>query len=116
VVDSAPAKPAADEKPTAETMAWAGQMVTDALAAETAATANGKNASADVNAVIGKDFDAYFARGVSKGQAIDGLKLAIVDPRNTPLTKQAFTDFLSMVLAGPATSGGGTIEHCTGCK
>jgi len=117
VVGAPPSGPPADEAPTAATTAWAGQMVGDALAAEKAAHDAGK-APADVQAAVtaaaASDVDAYIGGHVSPAQVLAGLRVALADPRDTPLVQQVLQQLLAAFATGPAGSSGGI--HCTGCK
>ena len=115
VVAGPPAQPAADERPTAETLAWAGQMVGDALTAEKSARDAGKG-EGDIRAAIGAavntDVIGYQNKGASTVQIVAGLNVALSDTRNTPTTRQIFQILEATFSAGPAGSSG----HCTGCK
>ncbi len=116
-VDAAPpGQAAADAAPTPETIAWADQLVTDALAAEASARAAGKDDNAVADAVqlvlmqnIDMRIDAHKTSG--KAQLVAGLGLAMNSPRNTPLTKALFQQIETMV-AGEAPGNG----NCIGCK
>ena len=115
VVGSPPTQPAADERPTAETVAWAGQMVGDALTAEKSARDAGKgegDVRSAIGAVINTDIIGYQNKGASTAQIVAGLHIALSDARNTPTTLQAFQILEATLSIGPAGSSG----HCTGCK
>jgi hypothetical protein len=104
----------AAEAPTPETVAWADQVVTEALAAEKAARESGKDEKAQsdaVSAVVANDAQTRVNAGVSLTQLLAGLHLAAASPRNTPLTKAVLTQ-----LEQAFVSTSGPAGHCPGCK
>ena len=117
VVTSPPPQPAADEPATPATVAWAGQTVEAALAAEKSARGAGKDEAGvtdAINQVIAAQTEAYLSSGVSPMQILAGGALAQSDPRNTPTTAKAFKafDYKLIITVSPVGSSG----HCTGCK
>ncbi len=104
-----PAEPA-----TPATTAWAGQMVTAALATEKSARDAGKDEAgvADaINQTITAQIQAYLSTGVSPMQIMAGASLAQADPRNTPATTKAFKAFNYQMIITVQPAG-----HCTGCR
>ena len=104
--------PAAPKAPAAATRAWADQVVIDALAAEKAARAGGKDEQsvfAAVDAAVNKDIEAFVRQGASADEAVAGLGIARDDPRDTDVMKQIFTQDI-VIVQQPAPG------HCPGCK
>ena len=116
VVGAPPPQPAADAPPSPATIAWAGQMVGAALAAEKSARDAGKDENgveAAIQATIVDQAQAYLGTGASPAQIFVGARLAAADPRNTPATAHVFRTLdWGAFLATPVGSSG----HCTGCK
>lgn len=110
-----PVVSAQPEAPTAQTLAWTDQAVSDALAAEKAARAAGGDDKAVLNAIdhtIETDVNHFLAAGGTPGQMLAGLKVAGDSPRNTPATQMAFKIVLSAMMTTP--TGGG--QGCPECK
>ena len=104
--------PAAPKAPAAATRAWADQVVIDALAAEKAARAGGKDEQsvfAAVDAAVNKDIEAFVRQGATADEAVAGLGIAKDDPRDTNVMKQIFTQDI-VIVQQPAPG------HCPGCK
>lgn len=102
------------QAPTAQTLAWTDQAVSDALAAEKTARAAGGDDKAVVDAIhqaIDKDVTTFMASGTPE-QLLAGIKAAIASPRNTPSTLAAFHIVLSEITVQP--TGGG--QGCPECK
>jgi hypothetical protein len=102
------------EAPTADTLAWSDQLVTDALTAEKAARDAGKDDKAVFEAVqsaVMANVQPLADKGVSHAQLLAGLLAAKDNPRNSPLTAAVFGQMTEVASQG--APGGG---HCRGCK
>ncbi len=111
-VGSPPAA-AGPEAPTAASLAWAGAVVTDALAAEKSARAAGKDEVGIQSALrdlVESRLDLRSNDGVSFSQVVAGIDAALHDPRDTPAVTAALQAVrMQITQLGPSGS-------CPGCK